>query len=117
MEEQRMFLSEENMGTFMEVASGKYKEVVQYVKNNLITDTVYFSGTLQKISEQTRVSVRTVTDCLKKMMSKNVLKKVSNGIYKLNPIYLSAVDEKEYLKKVETFQKQWAEDKIVDITP
>lgn len=64
--------------------NNKELDILFYVLDNMKSDN-NFIGTYRSIAEDTNISLSTVTRIFKKMNEVNLITKVQNGVYKVNP--------------------------------
>ncbi len=64
--------------------NNKELDILFYVLDNMTTDN-NFIGTYRSIAEDTKISLSTVTRIFKKMNEVNLIRKIQNGVYKINP--------------------------------
>lgn len=64
--------------------NNKELDILFYVLDNMKGDNT-FIGTYRAIAEDTKISLSTITRIFKKMNDVNLITKIQNGVYKINP--------------------------------
>ncbi len=60
-------------------------DVLVYVLENTNQSNNLFIGTYRKIEKDTGISYKTIANIMKKLVDNNLMKKVQNGVYLINP--------------------------------
>ncbi len=68
-----------------DVIQNKQVAVVNYIYNNMNRAENMFIGTYKKIAAETGVTEPTISSIMKKLQKKNILRKVQNGVWQINP--------------------------------
>jgi len=69
----------------LNLIGGKKLEVFKYLMNEMNPSNNYIVATYEKIKKDTKISYQTIRDTLKVLIETNFLKRVSNGVYMVNP--------------------------------
>lgn len=80
----KIFLSD-FLNTLGLINNSKQLDVLFYVLENTEESTNTYIGTYQKITQEMNVSYQTVALIFKKMLEKDLITKIQNGVYKVNP--------------------------------
>lgn len=68
-----------------DVIQNKQVAVVNYIYNNMNRAENMFVGTYKKIAADVGVSEPTIASIMRKLQEKNILRKVQNGVWQINP--------------------------------
>ena len=78
------------------IVDSKQLDVMIFILENTQQHDNLFIGTIQKISEQTHVSRPTCYKIVNKMLDANMMVRIQNGVYRVNPaILMRGSDEKQ----------------------
>lgn len=84
------------------INNSKQLDVLFHVLENTDQSTNTYIGTYQKITQEIKVSYQTVAFMFKKMQENNLITKLQNGVYKINPsIMVKGTDSKRQKLVVE----------------
>ena len=67
------------------IVDSKQADVVVYIAENTNTSNNLFVGTYKKIAEATGISEPTISKTLKKLQENELIKKIQNGVWLVNP--------------------------------
>lgn len=73
----------------------KQLDVLVYILDNTEASSNLFVGTYTTIGKEVNVSRQTIATIMKKLQKHNFIKKVTNGLWRINADYLYKGDEKK----------------------
>lgn len=86
------------------INNSKQLDVLFHVLSNTNQSTNIFIGTYNKITEEVGVSYQTVALIFKKMQENDLIVKVQNGVYKVNPSIMVKGDNSKRQKLIIEYQ-------------